>query len=65
MRRKKAVELCQKRGFAPGDVLVSDAWKKPRKIVAIQQDSVLYRSDEFLDSLYTMPDDVRKADDAK
>jgi len=65
MRRKKAVELCQERGFVPGDVLVSDAWRKPRKIVAIQQDSVLYRSGEFLDSLHTMPDDVRKVDDVE
>lgn len=64
MRRKKAVELCRERGFAPGDVLVSDAWKKPRKIAAIQPNSVLYTIGNFMDIAVTFPEDVRKADDA-
>lgn len=65
MRRKKAVELCKERGFTPGDVLVSDHWKKPRKIVALQPSSVLYTIGNYMDIMSTMPDDVRKADDAR
>jgi len=64
MRRKRAVELCKERGYVPGDVLVSAAWKKPRKIAAIQPNSVLYTIGEFLDTAVTFPGDVRKADDA-
>lgn len=60
-RRRDALELCRERGFSVGDVLVSDHWKKPRRIVSLERSSVLYTAGSAMDTMTSMPDDVRRA----
>jgi len=60
MRRRDAVEMCRERGFFIGDTLVSDHWKKPRRIVAFERAAVLCKVGDALEALTTMPDDARK-----
>lgn len=57
---KDAIELCQERGFFIGDMLVSDEWSYPRKIVAFEKTAVLYKIGTMLDIMATMPADVHR-----
>lgn len=61
-RRLDAIQTCKDRGFFLGDVLVSDHWKKPRRIVAFAKKAVLYKIGDRMDLMETVPEDVRRQD---
>jgi hypothetical protein len=58
--RKPAFETCREQGWEPGDVLASDAWAEPKKIVSITKTSVVLRAGKGRHQLRALPADVHR-----